>query len=608
MRNHRTPSFAPALLLLLPSLSGCGPGAAAEAIRPNDPTAASALGEAECHEVGSSGEPLVVDWKPEERGDLEIAMKEGVAVVAYSCTGIKLLKDCHVGKEDKDAYGFMGMTRKEQVVRLQNADEVRANLPLSGATIGGELERGSTLEIAMVLVGKTKTTREKPTKADLKGECDGATHYVRGAMVGAFAMDTGTSAKVRAAVEIFGASAGAGSSSGKQVQNKEGDISDCTKATPSSDTPPAQCGAPIRLVLHAIAKDAPAEPTAAPEAKGPAIEAPEQACPKGLVLSEGKCTAAATAAAYQCAPDNAEECKAQCDKGHAGSCGTLGALHATGRGAQRDEGRAAELFKKACDGGEVKSCVHLGMMHTDGLGVGKDPAAAAKLFEKGCSGGEAAGCGLLGKAYLAGAGVSADPARAASLLEQGCNGADDKSCGALGALYAEGNGVQRDAARAAKLYQRACYGSDAASCSAGGLLYETGNGVGKSPIIAGMMYQRACFRANWDACADQGRVELAKPGSNADMARRAFEMGCNFRSTFGCAVLKAAYGQNKIVAPDPARQQALRKSCSGGNARDCGTLGVLQIAQGLKQPGMTDLQMACTRGDAFACNVAKMVK
>jgi len=48
-------------------------------------------------------------------------MREGVAVVAYFCDGIRLLKDCHIDGQ----YGFMGMTRREQVVRLENADELR---------------------------------------------------------------------------------------------------------------------------------------------------------------------------------------------------------------------------------------------------------------------------------------------------------------------------------------------------------------------------------------------------------------------------------------------------------------------------------------------------
>src|SRR5262245_29071746 len=107
------------LYLLLP---GCGAGTAAEAVRPPEQTASSALGEsAECRDVSRGAEPLVVDWKPEQRGELEVAMKDGVAIVAYDCNGIRLLPDCRLDGE----YGFIGMTRKEQVVRLETMDEVK---------------------------------------------------------------------------------------------------------------------------------------------------------------------------------------------------------------------------------------------------------------------------------------------------------------------------------------------------------------------------------------------------------------------------------------------------------------------------------------------------
>ena len=591
--------------------AGCGPGAAAEMIRPADPTAASALSEGggECHEVESSGEPLVVDWKPDQRGDLEIAMREGVAVVSYSCQGIKLINDCKIKGSDKNAYGYIGMTRKEQVVRLQSSDEVRANLPLSGGAIGGELARGSTIDIALVMVGKTKTTLTKPTKDDLEGTCDGATHIVRGATLGAFVMDTGTSAKVRAAAEMFGVSAGAGSTSDKQVKNRDGDITDCAKATPSSEAPPAQCGAPIRLVLLGISKEPPKEGDAPKAPEGPAIEIAEAACPKGLVLAEGKCTTPASAPSYQCAPGNVEECTAQCGKGHAGSCGTLGALYARGQGVSRDHAKAAELLKKGCDGADTASCVTLGALTADGLGVSKDPAAAATLFQKGCDAAEAAGCDLLGRAYLAGAGVTADPKRAAELLNKACEGGEARSCGALAALYVEGKGVAQDNKRAAELYQSACNGRDAASCEAVGALYETGAAGGKNPILAGIMYQRGCIgqgRAGAGACAGMGRAELGKPGGgNADQAKRSFENACTWGSDVGCAALKVLYGGNRPVIPNVAQTQVLRRSCDGGNVRDCATIGLLTAAGTNKAMGKADLDRACMLGDQFACAVAK---
>src|SRR5262249_45972102 len=202
-------------------------------------TFAGAMGEpgaggGTCHDVESYGEPLVVDWKPEQRGDLEVLMKDGVAVVAYSCKGLKLLKDCKVDGK----YGFLGMTKKEQIVRLQNGDEVKANLPFAGAgiaaNIGGEMERGATLDVALILIGKKKTTWAKVAMDDLKGDCEGATHFVKGATVGAFVMETGSKAQARTAAQLFGAGVSGSSASAKNVRNQDGDPGDCNKSSPDS--------------------------------------------------------------------------------------------------------------------------------------------------------------------------------------------------------------------------------------------------------------------------------------------------------------------------------------------------------------------------------------
>ena len=177
--------------------AGCGGSNVASAVRPETPTAAQAMDQTPetCGAVAAA-EPLVVDLAPEQRGDLEIAMRSGVAVVAHDCKSLRLLRDCHIAGD----YAFMGMTTKQEMIRLESSDEIKANLPLSGAVLvaklSGELDTGSTLDIALVLVGKRRTTWAKASRSDLVGQCDGATHYVRGAMVGAFAMETGSKARV----------------------------------------------------------------------------------------------------------------------------------------------------------------------------------------------------------------------------------------------------------------------------------------------------------------------------------------------------------------------------------------------------------------------------
>lgn len=590
-------------LSALGGIAACGAGGVGNAVRPKESSATDALEEGKCEGVSGGGEPLVVDWKPDQRGDLEIAMKEGVAVVGYSCQGIKLLKDCHL----EGSYGYMGMTRKEQVVRLNNSDEVRANLPLSGVKLSAELKRGSSLDVAMVMVGKQKTTWTEPTKADLKGTCDGATHFVRGATVGAFVMETNTSGEAKAAAAFFGAETSGASASNRQVQNKEGDMSSCKAATSNGASAPDQCGAPVRLLLAPIAKDKPADEK---PAKAPAVELAkhEGGCPSGLVMSEGKCTKAADAPAYQCKTSDAKECQTQCDKNHAGSCGALGVMYATGDGMARDASRAAQLFEKACGGGDVPSCVNRGHMLADGSGVTKDEAKAAELFEKACTDGSAEGCGFHGVLLLEGRGVTKDLGKAAEALKHACEGGHDKSCGRAARLYATGDGVTQDLAVALGLYTKACRGADGAACASLAQMHEAGQGTGKNLIIAEMHYRRGCYMGNAEACADLGRVEAGKPGGNADSAKRSFNMACQRMNSFGCAAMKVLYGGTGTVIPNVRDMMEWRQACTRSDLRACTRLGTLNAATGQKAGATMELQRACNSGDGFACLVGKAIK
>jgi hypothetical protein len=401
----------------------------------------------------------------------------------------------------------------------------------------------------------------------------------------------------------FGVGAATGSSSEKSIKNKEGDIDDCQKAAPDSAKAPPQCGAAVRLVLSPIAAGAKADASAGDKPAAKPVEA-AASCPKGLVLAEGKCTEPKADLAFQCHDGNAAECTAQCDKGHVGSCATLGAMLATGRGASRDAAKAAVALKKACDGNEASACTWLGTLTADGASGPKDPAAAMALFDKACSGGDAPGCTRQGKALLA-----SDAGKAAALLEKGCSGGDDAGCAAAAPLYAQGRGVNKDLAKAAGFYKRACDGTDAASCNALGEMHELGRDVRKDAIYASMLYRRGCFRMNGAACTSLGRLDLGgAPGAFADEGKRVLEQGCVDRDTLACAILKVAFGDSRPVFPDVAQANALNQSCAGGVARDCAASGVLDVASGMKPMGAQKLDRACTMGDGFACAMAKKAK
>ncbi len=574
-------------------------------MRPKEATAAEGMGEGPCREAESTGEPLVVDWKAEQRGDLELVMKENVAIVAYSCKGIKLLKDCKVDGK----YGFLGMSKKELVVKLTNADEVKANIPFGGAgiagNISGELNRGSTLDVAMIMIGKVKTTWGRVQAEELQGDCTGATHFVKGAMIGAFVMETGTKGEVKTAAQMFGAGVSGQSASEKNVKNKDGEISDCAKASPDDKKAPAQCQAFIRLELKAIVpKPAAGAATAAPvEVKATAgdVAAAETTCPKGLVRAENKCTEPKSAAAYLCNPKDANECIAQCDKGNTQSCGSAGTLYASGGGgASRDEKKARDLLAKGCDGGDTKSCTNLGVLMFQGRGGAKDAAAASKKFEKSCGDADALACAMLGMQLRTGDGVAKDEAKAVGLLQKGCEGGDDLACASAGKMLLDGAGVAKDVPRGVDFLKRACDGGQAQACVDLGMLSEIGKDAPKNPILAKMLYQRGCFRGYGRACFAQGRMELGF-GGNKDAAKRAFDMGCMRNETLACAGLKVLFGGTRTVMPGPETMD-LTSKCNAGSTRDCASAALMNVATG-NPMGKQQAERTCMQQDPLGCAI-----
>ena len=75
--------------------------------------------------------------------------------------------------------------------------------------------------------GWRTTSRSVTAKDELSGACEGATHFVRSANVGAFAVASGTRGQLKTAGELFGLGASAASKSEKRSVRRDGDIQAC---------------------------------------------------------------------------------------------------------------------------------------------------------------------------------------------------------------------------------------------------------------------------------------------------------------------------------------------------------------------------------------------
>jgi uncharacterized protein len=510
----RTSTLLSALLSapLLLALAGCPLLGGGAVVSPPPPTAAAtaALGAPVICPEGAVPEyvkPLIVDMPAAERGDLELALDDGLVAVAYDCSSLAIVPDCTA----EGSYGFAAFNPKEQVVKLASAFDVQANLPISGGTVGaklkGEFEQGRALDVALMMVGRQRTTRAWLTRGDLvearPGACTGATHFIRGATIGAFALDTAASREVRGAAQVFGVpgvgkiGAGGGASGSSALSGKDGSLEACGGASKADPAPPADCSALLRLELTQI------DPAGAPT-PAPRDELTTDPCPGDTVLSGGRCTAPSADAPHLCKPDDVADCEAQCAAGDPGSCSRMGYFHQTGKnGVATDPARAAALYRQACDAGWAVGCSSLGALLVMGEGVPRDPPAGAALVEQACDMGQAEMCSFLGGAMYTGNLVAQDPAQAALLLQRGCYGGAPSGCFLLGEIHRKGlAGRAKDGAMARDLYGKGCDGGDPVSCYALGVAWEDGIGGAADPARGRGLFEKACGLGMKPACKE----------------------------------------------------------------------------------------------------------
>jgi hypothetical protein len=176
-------------------------------------------------------------------------MRHGLIAVRYVGSEMTVLHQCRVyGK-----YRYVGGTRKEDEVTINDEDSLHANLPVGAAKLEGQLQRSGKLTVKMSIVGRYEAEKAIVSGDDLAGDCTGATHFVLAVTVGAFDFYAGADATVSGAAGIGSAGAGGQSAASRATIEKDGDVDACRQATPSDVGPPAQCGAPVRLEVAPLA-------------------------------------------------------------------------------------------------------------------------------------------------------------------------------------------------------------------------------------------------------------------------------------------------------------------------------------------------------------------
>jgi TPR repeat protein len=481
------------VLAFAAALAGCPAGKPAKVIQPDPPKVGDAdpvmkPPSIDACKTNWRHDLMVVDWTPELRGDLEVAMKQGIAFVTYDCKSLKLQDACSF----EGSYGYIGTTRREKRIEMSSRDEIAANLPVGGLSwlsdIGAKLGRESALLAQLVMVGKQTSTQKLILRRDVQGSCDGVTHFVRAATVGAFVVASGSKAELEASAEIIGKGASAGSKSSTKIQAQDGDLEACAGSKSDDKAPPDQCGAVVRIELEPIGAGG-----LPYEAQG--LVAP--LCAPGFAWGDGACVAASKP--HRCTPGDEKDCTAQCEAGDAASCATLSIMLRDGIAAVTDPKRSAELAERACDKDVILGCRTLAAAKLAGQGTAKDGKAALALLEKACEAGDGKGCLELGEARLGDKKAAADAQYA---FRRACYGGGEiEGCAWLGMLYAQGKGgLTANAKLAVPFYEKACDEGSARACDGLAGLVKAGKGVPKDPKRARELYEQACNLGLASAC------------------------------------------------------------------------------------------------------------
>jgi TPR repeat protein len=466
-----------------------------------------ALGEQSCQTAQGAVAPLLVDMKEHDRAKIEVALGKQLTVVRYDCKTLEVIDGCSV---DGASYGYVGFTRKERVLRLASADEIRANLPTLGmawaAKLEGELTQGGSLDIALVTVGQRTTTLSAVAPAHLGGQCEGATHFVKRAYAGAFAVEASEEKSARAAVEIFGAGAEAKLQSSRFERIVDGKLDACGNAKTSDSAAPEGCGALLRVELVPLAADG--KPS-------------ELSCPGGMVHTGEKCTVGTASA--RCKTGDTAACRTLCDGGDLTACTTLGqALLKT------SASQATSVLKSACERNAAEACHELAAHYAT-----TDEAAAMPMHRRACDLGSTSSCDAWATHFEQFERNKASPEQLKSVLatwQRACDGGNGYACELVALHYIEPDRSKRvvepNEQRALHLLMQRCL-DRVQSCATPAKLLEgrswceltrsdpkhcatppvSTNTVARDPERATRLYRKLCKTSISENCYGLARLE-----------------------------------------------------------------------------------------------------
>ncbi len=617
-------------LLLLGACAGANAVTPAPRPAPTSAVQARRIEERECRAANAARDPqvLAVDWSDGDKIDLSDAMAKHLAIVRYDCDGVTVLRECSA--EGTYAYGGVSPTRA--AMRIDELAQLDAMLPLASADMKKAVQRGDTIDIATIVIGQHATATRSVSRSALTGRCEGATHFVRTAAVGAFAVAGGPGGKTNAGAELLGV--GPMAKSFTPLERTGGELSACyiSEFGATSTTPVAKCKALVSVLLSSIRE----EPEPVPSVEAPETESPvrvadrerfetvpiKNACKIGFraATKDGACVKPDASVSFACDFTELDECKTQCEKGDGKSCWNV-AAHIldprlnTVKGDPRPD--AFPWLVKACTHGHAHACGNVGYALRSGIAVAKDAERGIKMMNDACAKGDALSCIVLARLENFGDGTKQDLHASRTHYERACTLGLPRGCAESARMAEEGHGGTRDVAAAIRLYERACSERDETSCKTAKKLAarEASLGVAGAKVVAddtrtekgSAPWPSPCqwtlrYEEKTSTCIvpDAAKTFVCDV-SLFDECKKQCEHGST-RSCWNAGVNRLGAWSREIKGAREEAQGFLERACNGGHAPACTQLGA-QIVAKEHERGVALLEKGCTGKDAPGCDV-----
>ncbi len=198
--------------------------------------------------------PFIIEWDATDKSSFESYAASDIVVVRYEGCDMTVLEECRNDsiRGSQGAYKPVEWTSGAlEKLDIVNQGELYTKLPLSVATLGARVSGGEKFHMEYYVSGTRNATRDAVYRDDLKGNvgCEGATHFVYGYNLGAFALGSLAELNAGAEASVYGFGAGGSSTRSRKADKQGGDLSKCQS---DSAREVDGCKAPIRLTLRPI--------------------------------------------------------------------------------------------------------------------------------------------------------------------------------------------------------------------------------------------------------------------------------------------------------------------------------------------------------------------